>query len=387
MTLTAPLTDTQQDIQAMAAEFAQREVAPVLNVLESGDLNTLKMLWGKIQEAGLIGLAFPEEVGGAGLESLNYFLVLTEIAKHSAALATALSVHVSLIGMPLLTKGTPDQQSRYLEKVVSGEMIGAFALTEANAGSDAGAGICRATKDGDDYILNGTKLFITNALLADVFMVTARTHPDIPGPKGLTAFLVDRNTPNGSEGFTIHKGEEKMGLKGGDWGELEFTDCRIPAANRFGEEGHGFKAFMESLNIGRIGIGAVSLGLAEACLAASLKYVAERQQFGQSLNHFQATQFKVADMATDIEAARHLVHHAARLKDAGKPYAKEASMAKLYASELANRAANQAVQLHGGYGYTTDFPVERYFRDARVMSLFEGTSEIQRIIISRQLTS
>jgi alkylation response protein AidB-like acyl-CoA dehydrogenase len=379
----AVLTETQQDIQAMAAEFVERELLPVLDVLESGDLDTLKMLWGKIQEAGFTGLAFPEAHGGSGLDSLSYFLVLTEIAKHSAALATALSVHVSLIGMPLLNKGTPQQQDKYLAKVISGEMIGAFALTEANAGSDAGAGICRAEKTDAGYVLNGTKLFISNALVADVFMVTARTDANTPGPKGLTAFLVDRNTP----GFTIHKGEEKMGLKGGDWGELEFTDCVIPEENRFGEEGHGFKVFMESLNIGRIGIGAVSLGIAEACLAASLKYTDERQQFGQKLNEFQATQFKLADMATELEAARHLVHHAARLKDAGQPYAKEASMAKLYASELANRSANQAVQLHGGYGYTTDFAVERYFRDARVMSLFEGTSEIQRVIIARQLIS
>lgn len=377
----AVLTETQQDIQAMAAEFVERELLPVLDVLESGDLDTLKMLWGKIQEAGFTGLAFPEAHGGSGLDSLSYFLVLTEIAKHSAALATALSVHVSLIGMPLLNKGTPQQQDKYLAKVISGEMIGAFALTEANAGSDAGAGICRAEKTDNGYVLNGTKLFISNALLADVFMVTARTDTNTPGPKGLTAFLVDCNTP----GFTIHKGEEKMGLKGGDWGELEFNDCVIPTENRFGEEGHGFKVFMESLNIGRIGIGAVSLGIAEACLAASLKYTDERQQFGQKLNEFQATQFKLADMATELEAARHLVHHAARLKDAGQPYAKEASMAKLYASELANRSANAAVQLHGGYGYTKDFAVERYFRDARVMSLFEGTSEIQRVIIARQL--
>lgn len=376
------LTDEQRDIQHMVRDFVQKEVAPVSKTLEKGDLETLRHLWSRMAELGLTALAFPESAGGAGLDSYCYFLALTEIAKVSAALATALSVHVSLMGMPLVQWGTEDQKQRYLEGVIAGTTIGAFALTEANAGSDAGAGICKAEKNANgDYVLNGTKLFITNALLADVFMVTARTSSDEKGPKGLTAFIVDRDTP----GFVIHKGEEKMGLKGSDWGELQFDNCVLPSANRFGEEGDGFKVFMNSLNIGRIGIASVSLGVALACLDAALRYSNEREQFGQKLHQFQAIAFKLADMATECEAAKHLIASAARLKDAGQNYVKEASMAKLYASELANRAANEAVQIHGGYGYTTDFAVERYFRDARVMSLFEGTSEVQRMVIGKQL--
>lgn len=377
------LTETQQDIQLMAREWVEKELMPVSERLEAGDINILRTLWAKMADAGFTALPFPEAYGGAGMDSLSYFLVLTEISKVSAALATALSVHVSLIGMPLLQYGSDEQKEKYLPDVVSGKKIGAFALTEANAGSDAGSGLCKARFDQEkgQYVLDGTKLFITNALLADVFMVTARTNFDEKGSKGLSAFIVERDT----EGFQIHPGEEKMGLKGGDWGELQFDQSPVLETNRLGDEGKGFKVFMNSLNIGRIGIASVSLGIAEACLAASLKYADERQQFGKSLHQFQAIQWKLADMATEIEAAKSLIYSAARLKDAGQDYVKEASMAKLYASELANRCANHAVQIHGGYGYTTDFPVERYFRDARVMTLFEGTSEVQHIVIGKSL--
>jgi alkylation response protein AidB-like acyl-CoA dehydrogenase len=375
------LTDEQHSIKQLAREFAQKVVLPVSQKLESGDLETLKSLWQAIAEAGFPALPFPEAYGGTGADSLSYFVALEEIANVSAALATALSVHVSLVGLPILGFGTDAQKEQYLPDLVSARKIGAFALTEANAGSDAGSGLCRATLQGDHYLLNGTKLFITNALLADVFMVTARTNPDIQGSSGLTAFIVDRSLG----GFDIQKGEEKMGLTGGDWGELIFQDCPVDIQKRLGAEGQGFKLFMNSLNVGRIGSASVSLGLAQACLDASLKYAKERQQFGKPIADFQAIQFKLADMATQIEAARALVYNAARLKDAGLPHAKEASMAKLYASEIANLCANQAVQIHGGYGYTKDFPVERYFRDARVMSLFEGTSEIQHVVIAKQI--
>ncbi|MFN8614560.1 MAG: acyl-CoA dehydrogenase family protein [Vampirovibrionales bacterium] len=382
------LTETQQSIQELARQFVADDVWPVSTLLEKGeaagdDYATLRHLWQRMGELGFTGLPFPEQYGGSATDSLSYFLVLTEIAKASAALATALSVHVSLIGLPLLEFGTPEQQAKYLPNLITAQTIGAFALTEANAGSDAASGLCKAEKDGDDYVLNGTKLFISNAMLADVFLVTARTNPGDTTHRGLSAFIIER----GMAGFSIVPGEEKMGLKGGDWGELVFDNCRIPASQRFGPEGHGFKVFMNSLNVGRIGIASVSLGVAQACLDASLKYSAERQQFGQSINQFQAIQFKLADMATEIEAAKQLVISAARLKEGKQPFAQEASMAKLYASELANRCANTAVQIHGGYGYTTDFPVERFFRDARVMSLFEGTSEIQRTIIARGLTT
>ncbi|WP_373532337.1 acyl-CoA dehydrogenase family protein [Vampirovibrio sp.] len=376
-------TDEQTSIRDLARDFVARELKPVVKQLETGDLGILKDLWAKMAETGLTSLPFAEAYGGAAVDSLSYFLVLEEIAKVSAALATSLSVHVSLAGLPIQYYGTAEQKQHYLPDLVSGQKIGAFALTEPNAGSDAGAGLTTAVKDGQDYVLNGSKLFITNALIGHVFIATARTDDKTPGPKGLSAFIIERDTP----GMTIAKGDEKMGLLGGDWGELHFDNCRISASQRLSEEGQGFKLFMKSLNIGRISIGAISLGLAEACLEASIQYAKERQQFNRPIANFQAIQFKLADMALKIEAARNLVYNAARLKEAGKDFALEASMAKLYASEMCNQCASEAVQIFGGYGYTKDFPVERYFRDARVMSLFEGTSEIQRTIIAKHLLS
>ncbi len=365
----------------MARDFAEKEVAPVSKVLESGDLDTLRALWKKMAELGLTGLPFPEEYGGADVDSLSYYLVLEEIAKVSAALATALSVHVSLVSLPLLENGTAEQKAKYLPDLVAGRKIGAFCLTEPNAGSDAGSGLVRAEKNGKGYVMNGTKIFITNALLADVFLVTGRTDKEQAGSKGLSAFILER----GVEGMNINKGDDKMGLIGGDWGEMHLDKCPVPTDQLLNEEGKGFKVFMKSLNIGRISIATISMGIAEACLDASVKYAKERQQFGKPIADFQAIQFKLADMGTKIEAARGLIYNAARMKEAGLDYAKEASMAKLYASEIANQCATEAVQIHGGYGYTTDFPVERYFRDARVMSLFEGTSEIQHVIIAKHL--
>lgn len=375
------LTEEQESIRSLAREFVDRELRPVSMVLESGDLDVLKTLWAKMAETGLTGLPLPEAYEGAGTDSLSYFLALEEIAKVSAALATALSVHVSLVALPLLQYGTEAQKQQYLPDLATARKIGAFALTEPNAGSDAGSGLTRAERNGTGYVLNGTKLFITNALVGDVFVATARTRTDVPGPLGLTAFLIDRGTP----GLNITKGDDKMGLTGGDWGELHLDNCHIAEEQRLFEEGEGFRLFMHSLNIGRIGIGAISLGLAEACLDAATNYAKQRRQFDRPIADFQAIQFKLADMALQIEAARHLVYNAARLKDAGRDFSREASMAKLYASEMCFRCASEAVQIFGGYGYTKDFPVERYFRDSRVMSLFEGTSQIQRIIIARGL--
>ncbi len=377
------LTEEQESIRQLAQEFVDRELRPVVQTLETGDLDTLKAMWRKMAETGLTGLPFQEQYGGAQVDSLSYFLVLEEIAKVSSALATSLSVHVSLGGLLIQNYGSDEQKSKYLPDLIAGNKIAAFALTEPNAGSDAGSGLTRAEHQDGQYVLHGSKIFITNALIGEVFIATGRTNPEVQGAKGLSAFIVDRGTP----GMTITQGDEKMGLLGSDWGELHFDGCAIPEQNRLGEEGRGFKIFMNSLNVGRISIGAISLGLAEACLEAAKQYAKERQQFGKNLAEFQAIQFKIADMATRIEAARSLVYHAARLKEAGKDFAKEASMAKLYASELCNFCAREAVQIFGGYGYTKDFPVERYFRDARVMSLFEGTSQIQHIVIARQLLS
>lgn len=375
------LTDEQLSIQQMVRDFAQKEILPHSKKLETGDLETIKALWGKLSETGLTGLPYPEKYGGAQVDSLSYVLTLEELAKVSPGLATSFSVHTTLCGVPIMKHGNEEQKAKYLPGLIAGETIGAFALTEPNAGSDAGAGYTSAKKDGNNYILNGSKIFITNALTAGVFIATARTQPDIQGPKGLSAFIIERDTP----GMNISKGDDKMGLLGSDWGELHFDNCIIPESQRLSDEGLGFKLFMRSLDIGRISIGAISLGLAEACLEASVTYAKQREQFGKPIGDFQAIQFKLADMTTQIEATRGLVYHAARLKEADKPFSKEASMAKLYASEMVNRVASEAVQIFGGYGYTKDFPVERYFRDARVMSLFEGTSEVQRIVIARSL--
>lgn len=376
------LSADEHAIWQVARDFRRQQLQPVLKTLETGCLDTLRTCWKGLSQSGLTAIPFPESFGGADLIGLPYFVGLYELAKSSAALATALSVHSTLVGRPMIEYGTPEQQVRFGQKLVDATTIGAFALTEANAGSDAGRGECKAERQSDgSYVLNGSKLFITNALVADIFLVTARTSPKQPAPKGLTAFIVERGAP----GFSIAKGDSKMGLVGGDWGELVFTDCPVPALNRLGDEGQGFKLFMNNLNTGRISIAAISCGIAAACIEACLLYTQQREQFGKPLSAFQATQFKLADMMTELSAAQQLLVSAARLKSAGLPYAAEASMAKLYASEMCNRVANQAVQLHGGYGYTTDFPVERYFRDARVMTLFEGTSEIQKMIIGKSL--
>ncbi|MEB3286314.1 MAG: acyl-CoA dehydrogenase family protein [Vampirovibrionales bacterium] len=377
------LSEEQESIRQLIQEFAEREILPVSKKLETGDLETIKALWAKIADAGLTGLPYPEAYGGAAVDSLAYALALEELAKASPGLATSFSVHTTLCGVPIMNFGTEAQKAQYLPDLIAGTKIGAFALTEPNAGSDAGAGITTAKRDGEYYILNGSKIFITNALTAGVFVATARTDQAVSGAKGLSAFLIDSNAP----GMTVTKGDDKMGLLGSDWGELHFDNCKIHESARLSDEGMGFKLFMKSLDVGRISIGAISLGLAEACLEASIAYANQRKQFGKTLGEFQAIQFKLAGMATQIEASRGLVYHAARLKEAGLPFSKEASMAKLYASEMVNRVAAEAVQIFGGYGYTKDFPVERYFRDARVMSLFEGTSEVQHIVIARHLLS
>jgi alkylation response protein AidB-like acyl-CoA dehydrogenase len=373
--------DEQRAIQAMATDFAREHVIPWLSELENGNIDTLRELWRLMGECGLTGLPFEDAYGGAGVDALSYVMVLEELAKVSASLATSLSVHLSVGALPIVTAGTEAQKQHYLPKLATGELIAAFGLTEPNSGSDASAGETRAERQADgSYVLNGTKLFITNALIARIFVVTAKTATK-DGKPSLTAFIIDKDTP----GFTVTKGEPKLGLCGSDWGELRFEHCLVPADQRLGDEGKGMSLFLKCLETGRVSIGAISLGIAQACLDASREYALQREQFHKRLADMQAIQFKLADMATGIEAARALVYNAARLKEAGKPFIKEASMAKLFASETANRCAREAVQIFGGYGYTKDFPVERYFRDAKAMELVEGTSQIQRLIIARQL--
>jgi acyl-CoA dehydrogenase len=373
-------TQDQLAVQALVKDWCHQKLLPYSKQLEK-DKALLKEFWVELSELGLCGLQFPEEYGGAGLESTSYLLAIEEIAKISASLAVTLSVHTTVGILPIITYGTAAQKESYLPPMTAGRWIGAFGLTEPSAGSDAGQGKMSARREGDGYILNGEKIFITNAHLAQVFVMTARTHPEEKGPKGLSAFVLEKDTP----GFTVQSGDEKLGLQGSDWGNLVCNGVYLPETQRLGAEQEGFKIFMNSLDQGRISIAALALGIAEAALEDSIRYVKERQQFGQTLSCFQATQFKLATMATEIEAARHLTYHAARLKEAGQPFSKEASMAKLYASETAMRCANEAVQLFGGYGYTTDFKVERYFRDAKSTEIVEGTSQIQRLVIAKSL--
>lgn len=374
------LTEEQKSIQALAKDFTEREVRPVAKALEK-DRAVLWQVWQKMAETGLTGLQFPEEFGGMGTDYVSYLTVIEELAKVSASVSVTLSVHTTVGILPIFSYGSQAQKEQFMPKLTSGEKMAAFGLTEPDAGSDAGGGRTTADFVGGHYVLNGTKMFITNAHLAEVFVLTARSEKDKPGAKGLSAFILEKPTP----GFSVEDGEPKMGIQGSDWGSMVLEDVVLPEENRLGKPGEGFKIFMNSLDSGRISIGAMALGIAEAALADSLKYAKERKQFGKAISDFQAIQFKLAEMAVEIEAARHLVYHAARLKDAGKPYSKEASMAKLFASEACFKAANEAVQIHGGYGYTKEFDVERYFRDAKSTEIVEGTSQIQRLVIARHL--
>ncbi len=376
------LTEDQKGIQQLARDFSDAVIRPVVKDIEQ-DKQHLWAVWQKMAEAGLTGLQFPETYGGLGTDNLSYLLVIEELAKASASVAVTLSVHTTVGILPIFNYGTEAQKQKYLPALISGEKMAAFGLTEPNAGSDAGSGLTKAESVNGHFVVNGSKIFITNSHLADIFVMTARTDKTHPDHKGISAFIVEKGMP----GFQVEPGDEKLGIQGSDWGTLVFEDLKVPKENLLGEPEQGFKVFMNSLDAGRISIGAMALGIAEACLADSIKYAKQRKQFGQSIADFEAIQFKLADMATEIEAARHLVYHAGRLKDAGKPFGKEASMAKLYASEVAMRSANQAVQIFGGYGYTKDFPVERYFRDAKCTELVEGTSQVQRLVIARQLLS
>jgi alkylation response protein AidB-like acyl-CoA dehydrogenase len=327
---------------------------------------------------GFLGMSVPEAYGGSALGAVGSVLVLVEINKACAATGTTVSVHNSLACESLVRFGNEEQKQRYLPKLATGEMLGAYALSEAGSGSDAGSLVCRATPDGDDWILDGTKLWISHGSVCDFVVVFARTDADA-GNKGITAFLVE----SAWEGYKPGKKEVKMGLRGSPTVELHLDKLRVPAANVLGEVNKGFRIAMGLLDGGRIGIASQGLGIAEACLNAAIKYAGEREQFGKPIAAFGAIQEKIAEMATKLEGARLLTLRAASLKDAGKPHAREAAMAKLEASRASNYCAKEALQIHGGAGYTRDFPVERYFRDARVTEIYEGTTEIQKLVIAR----
>ena len=331
-------------------------------------------------ELGLMGITVPEEYGGSGMDLTSYIIAINELSKVSAVVGVILSVHTSVGTNPILYFGTEEQKKQYVPKLASGEFLGAFCLTEPSAGSDAAALKTKAVKDGEHYVLNGSKVFITNGGEADVYIVFASTDPS-QGSRGISAFIVDKGTP----GFIIGKDEHKMGLHGSRTVQITFEDMRIPATNLLGEEGEGFKIAMANPNTGRIGIATQALGIAEAALEAAVNYSKERIQFGKPIAANQGVGFKLADMATAVEAARLLVYRAATLRDQGLPCGKEASMAKLFASKTAVDVAIEAVQVFGGYGYTEDYPVERYFRDAKITEIYEGTSEIQRMVVSKHL--
>ncbi|QHT48190.1 acyl-CoA dehydrogenase [Bacillus sp. SB49] len=373
-------TDEQQMMRKMVRDFAEKEVAPAVERMEKEDRFPEELV-ARMGELGLMGIPIPEQYGGAAMDYISYITAIHEISRVSATLGVILSVHTSVGTNPILYFGTEVQKERYIPKLASGEYLGAFALTEPSAGSDAGSLKTRAVKQEDHYVLNGSKVFITNGGKADTFIVFARTNPDVPAGKGLSAFIVERDTP----GFTIGKAEKKMGLHGSSTVSLNFDQCKVSESQLLGQEGEGYKIALSNLNVGRIGIAAQSLGIAEAALDHSIAYAKEREQFGRPIAHLQGVSFKLADMATKVEASKLLVYHAAFLQAEGKKCGKEVSIAKLMASKTAVEAAIEAVQVHGGYGYTEDYPVERLFRDAKVCEIYEGTSEIQRIVIGNHL--
>lgn len=373
------LTEEQRMMQETMRRFALDEVEPLAIEIDRDHRFPVETKE-KMAELGILGICIPEEYGGAGMDDLSYYIAVEELGRVCGSTGLTLAAHISLCTYPLFAFASDAQKKKYVPDLARGKFLGAFGLTEPNAGSDAGGTQTTAVKKGDCYVLNGSKIFITNGNHAGTFIITAVTEKGI-GTRGISAFIVERDTP----GFTVREGDEKLGMRGSDWAELVFEDAEIPAENLMGEEGGGFKIFMQTLDGGRVSIGALALGIAQGALDKSLKYAKERIQFGRPIIEHQAISFKLADMATQIEAARHLVYNAARLKMAGKPYSLESSYAKLFASETAMNAASEAIQIHGGYGYTTDYHVERYWRDAKLCTIGEGTSEIQRLVISRFL--
>ena len=373
-------TEEQQMIRDMVRDFAKTEIEPFIERMEEGQFP--REILKKMGELGLMGTTAPESLGGSEMDFTSYIIAINELSKVSAVIGVILSVHTSVGTNPILYFGNEAQKQKYVPKLASGEYLGAFCLTEPNAGSDAGALKTRAVKDGDNYVINGSKVFITNGGEAEVYIVFASTDLE-KGSRGISAFIVEKDTP----GLIIGKDEHKMGLHGSRTVQLTFENMVVPAANLLGVEGEGFKIAMANLDVGRIGIAAQALGTAEAALEAATNYAKERIQFGKPIAANQGVGFKLADMATVVEAARLLVYRAADLRSKGLPCGKEASMAKLFASKTAMDVAIDAVQIFGGYGYTKDYPVERYFRDAKVMEIYEGTSEIQRLVISKHLMS
>jgi alkylation response protein AidB-like acyl-CoA dehydrogenase len=391
--------EQHQQVREMVRDFSRTEIAPVARELD----RTSTFPWENIRkmgELGLLGVPWSEELGGAGMDQLSYYITIHEMAKIDASHALTISAHTNLGTSPIVEFGTEAQKRRYVPLLASGQVLGGFGLTEPGAGSDAGGTATIAVDKGDHYVLNGSKIFITHAGVGEVFSVTARTEPG-NGSRGITSFLVTKDTVDldlarevgaghcadlpKTKGVRAGKKEDKMGWRASDTRELILEDAIVPKENVLGEPGRGFVNFLKTLDAGRIGIAALSLGIAEGAYDEALAYAGVRKQFGKPIGSFQGINFQLADMALEIEAGTHLLYHAAWLKQNGKPFKKEAAMAKLFCSELAMRATTKAVQIFGGYGYTTDYPVERMMRDAKVCEIGEGTSEIQRMVIARHI--
>jgi alkylation response protein AidB-like acyl-CoA dehydrogenase len=391
--------EQHHQVREMVREFARTHVAPVARELD----RTAEFPWENIRrmgELGLLGVPWPEELGGAGMDQVSYYITIHEMAKVDASHGLTISAHTNLGTSPIVEFGTEEQRRRYVPLLASGQVMGGFGLTEPGAGSDAGGTATVAVDRGDHFELTGSKIFITHAGVGEIFSVTARTDKGA-GHRGITSFIVTKDTCDLErcrevgvghapdlpkiDGVRAGKKEETMGWRASDTRELHFDGARVPKENMLGSRGDGFVNFLKTLDAGRIGIAALSLGIAEGAYEAAREYAGTRKQFGRYIGSFQGISFKLADMATEIEAGTHLLYAAARLKQAGRPFKKEAAMAKLYCSELAMRVTTQAVQVFGGYGYTTEYPVERMMRDAKVCEIGEGTSEIQRIVIAREI--
>jgi len=376
------LTDEHKLMRQMVREFSEAEIAPGTSERDEEEHFDRELMYDKLGELGLTGIIFPEEYGGAEADYISYAIAVEELSRVCASTGVTLSAHISLGANPIYMFGTEEQKQQYLKPLAEGSKLGAFGLTEPSAGSDAGGTRTTAVRDGDEWILNGSKNFITNGGDAETYIVLARSDKEAQKHHGISAYIVEKDTP----GFSFGKKEKKMGIRASSTMELVFDNCRIPAANILGEEGKGFKIAMKTLDGGRIGIAAQALGIAQGAYEAALNYAKERKQFNQAISKFQGVQFKLADMATEIEAARLLVYQAAYRASAGLPYGQQSAMAKLFASDVAMRVTTDAVQVFGGYGYTRDFPVERMMRDAKITQIYEGTNEIQRVVIGATIT-
>ncbi|EOO15078.1 acyl-CoA dehydrogenase AcdA [Bacillus cereus] len=374
------LSEEHEMIRKMVRDFARNEVAPTAAERDEEERFD-RALFDQMAELGLTGIPWPEEYGGIGSDYLAYVIAVEELSRVCASIGVTLSAHTSLAGWPIFKFGTEEQKQKFLRPMAEGKKIGAYGLTEPSSGSDAGGMRTTAKRDGDHYILNGSKIFITNGGIADIYVVFALTDPDSK-QRGTSAFIVESDTL----GFSVGKKESKLGIRSSPTTEIIFEDCRIPVENLLGEEGQGFKVAMQTLDGGRNGIAAQAVGIAQSALDASVEYARERHQFGKPIAAQQGIGFKLADMATDVEAARLLTYQAAWLESEGLPYGKESAMSKVFAGDTAMKVTTEAVQVFGGYGYTKDYPVERYMRDAKITQIYEGTQEIQRLVISRMLT-